>query len=193
MPMLRQRRIRLRRPGGARLAVAGRRRPENARHIADALLLAAIELGHAVVPPGVLEVDRNRRLAAVRVRVIADLVLLERGDHVASPALFQHARLLADDLERRPDPSVGQRLRNPLRRVVILRQDVVLRVEPERDVNRWMRRLSEGGGRDRHQHEQRGDWPQRRREFGTGCDTWPSRYRCATGPRATLFCCTHTQ
>src|SRR6185312_10447779 len=41
---------RLRRPGTARLAVATRLLPENPFDVAQALPLAALELGHAIVP-----------------------------------------------------------------------------------------------------------------------------------------------
>ena len=52
-----------------------------------------------------------------------------------APALLEHARLLADDLERRPHAQSRQHLRQALRRVIVLRQDVVLGVEPERHVD----------------------------------------------------------
>ena len=67
----------------------------------------------------------------------------KRGDDVVAAAALEHARLLADDLERRPHAQPRQHLRQPLRRVVVLRQDVVLGVEPERHVDGAVRVLAE--------------------------------------------------
>ena len=86
--------------------------------------------------PACCKIHGNGRLLTVRVRVIADVVTRERGNDVASAAALEHARLLADDLERGPDPERRQHLRQTLRRVIVLRQEVVLDVEPERHVDR---------------------------------------------------------
>ena len=83
-----QRRIGLRRPRAARLSVRDRRDAEDALDVADALHLATIELGSPVVPAGVLQVHGNGRLLAVRVRVVADVVLAEaRRSHRVGPRL----------------------------------------------------------------------------------------------------------
>ena len=134
---LAQGRVRLRGPGAAGLTVGNGSDSENPRYIASALRFATAELGPAVLPPGILQVHRDRRLLAVRVRMVADVVTLERGDHVASAALFEHAGLLTNDLERGPHTETRQHLRKALRRVVIPDEDVVLGVEPEHDVDGW--------------------------------------------------------
>jgi hypothetical protein len=128
-------RICLRRPGGSRLTVAGGRRAEDPSHVPNTLLLAPVELRDPLIPSRMLEVHGNRRLAAVCIRVIANFVLPERGDHVGPASLLEHARLLADYLERRLDARLRQCVCHALGRSVILRQDVVLGVEPQRDVN----------------------------------------------------------
>jgi hypothetical protein len=48
---------------------------------------------------------------------------------------LQHPGLLADDLERALDTSFREHLREPFRRIVRLRQNEILRVEPEGDVD----------------------------------------------------------
>ena len=129
--------VRLRRPRAPRLPIGHRDHAEDPVHVPSALGLASKELRPPVVPAGVLQVDGNRRLLAVRVRVIADVVPLERGNHITPPPLFEHPRLFADDLERGPHTHPRQHLGETLRRIVIRRQDVVLGVEPEHHVDGW--------------------------------------------------------
>ena len=152
---LAQGRIGLRGPGAAGLTVGNRSDAEDPADIASALRFATVELGPAVLPPGVLQVHRDRRLLAVCVRVVADVVTLERRDHVASAALFEHAGLLANDLERGPHTQPRQHLRQALRRIVIRGQDVVLGVEPEHDVDGWVGVLARRPTDAREYHEQR--------------------------------------
>ena len=132
---LAHRAIRLRPPRAAGLAVAGRRLPEDALDVIEAGLLAALELGDAVVPGEIRQIQRRRWLGAVEVGVIADLVLLERRDDIGPLALLQHPRLLADHLEGRTHAAGRQDLGDFLRGIVAGGQEVVLRVEPEDDVH----------------------------------------------------------
>jgi len=82
---------------------------------------------------GVINLDTVGRLGDQRRRVDrVSVVRAQRLDHVGAPALLEHARLLAHHLERRPHAKAGEQLRQPLRRLVVLRKDVVLRVEPQR-------------------------------------------------------------
>src|SRR5258708_4499473 len=93
----------LRSPRGTGLTVTARRLTEDPFQIVEAGLLAAVELGDAVIPAQFVQVLRRRGLSAVIIGVVADLVFLERVDHVRALALLQGARLLADHLERRPN------------------------------------------------------------------------------------------
>src|SRR5438045_2455010 len=92
-----QRRIDLRGPGTPGLPVRDGRHAEDPLNVPDALDFATIEFGAAVVPPGVLQIDGNGRLLTVGVRVIADVVALERGNHVTASTALEHAGLFADD------------------------------------------------------------------------------------------------
>ncbi len=94
---------RLRSPGAAGLAVAGRRRAKDALHIRAARPFTPVELGDAVIPAQVRQIHGRAGLNAMEVGVVADLVLLQGRDDVGAFALFQGAGLLADDLEGRPD------------------------------------------------------------------------------------------
>ena len=78
----------------------------------------------------------------MEVGVVANRVLPERGEDVASPALFEHAGLFADDFERGADVARTQQLAQAQHRVVIGGQKVVLGIEPEDDGS-----LGLGGGR----------------------------------------------
>ena len=78
----------------------------------------------------------RRRLHAVKIRVVADLVFLERVDDVGPPAAFQLASLFADDLERAADVLLRQEFGDVQGGIVASRQDIILRVEPEDDINR---------------------------------------------------------
>jgi len=123
-------------------------------NISRALRFAPEELGATVVPSRMLQIDCNRWLLAMCVRVIADVVTLQRGNHIGTSARLEDARLLADHLEGRSDAEAGQHLRQPLRRIVILRQDVVLRVEPQRDVDRRGAALRERAHCERRNQQQ---------------------------------------
>src|SRR5205085_7112900 len=89
----------LRSPGTPRLAVTTRRCAEDAFDVVKALALTAIKLGDPLIPAKVREIKRRRRLHAVIVGMVADLVRLERLDHVMAAALLKGACLLADNLE----------------------------------------------------------------------------------------------
>ncbi len=71
----------------------------------------------------------------MKIRVVADVVFLERGDHVRAAALFEHAGFFTHDFECRPDAPARKHVGQPQARVVIRRQQVVLGVEPEDDVD----------------------------------------------------------
>src|SRR5262249_44809477 len=96
-----QRRESLRSPRRPRLAVTTRRDPEDSFDVAHALGFASVKLGGAIFPAGVLQIDGDGRLSAVRVRMITDLVFLERRDHVLAAAPFERPSLLSHDFERR--------------------------------------------------------------------------------------------
>ena len=128
--------IGLRRPGASGLPVGDRRCTKDPLHVACALRFTAIELGAAILPPGILKIDGDGRLLTVGVAVVSEIVLLERGDDIGASARFEHARLFPNNLERRSHAQPRQHLRQPLRRIIVLRQDVILGVEPERDVDR---------------------------------------------------------
>lgn len=68
--------------------------------------------------------------------MIADIMEGQRPHHVPPSALFQHARLLADDLERGAHAQTGQVARDAQRGIVGSRLDVVLRIKPQRHVYR---------------------------------------------------------
>jgi bifunctional DNA-binding transcriptional regulator/antitoxin component of YhaV-PrlF toxin-antitoxin module len=61
------------------------------------LPFAPLELGHALVPAERRAVLRGRRVDAVEVGVVADLVLLERVDDVRAAAALEGPRLLVHD------------------------------------------------------------------------------------------------
>ena len=115
--------------------------------VGTASAFTAVELRHAFIPAQTREIHRRRRLGAVIVGVIADLVFLQGGDHVGSLALFQRARLLADDLEGGANALAGEEVGHLESGVVAGGQEVVFRVEPEDDVDlRLPLRLGGGGG-----------------------------------------------
>jgi hypothetical protein len=85
----------------------------------------------------------------MKIRVIADVVLSERADDVVVSSLLEHSRLFADQLECREDPTLREHFRQALRGIVVRREKVILRVEPEDDVDGWNRFFRRTGGRDR--------------------------------------------
>jgi len=98
-------------------------------NISRALRFAPEELGATVFPSRMLQIDRNRWLLAMRVRVIADVVTFERGDHIGPPARLEDAGFFANHLERRTDAEIGQQVRcrvghDDPDRVVVRRGDV---------------------------------------------------------------------
>ena len=62
-------------------------------------------------------------------------MFLQGLDDIRPAAPLQGARLLADDFERAADALLGEELGDVQARVVVGRQDVVLGVEPEDDVD----------------------------------------------------------
>ena len=79
-------------------------------------------------------------MLAVRVGVVADGMFLQRGNHVCAMAALKRARFFANDLKCRLNALLGQERRQAFGRVIALRQDVVLGVEPENDIDlarRW--------------------------------------------------------
>ena len=71
----------------------------------------------------------------MRVGVITDGMLLKRRDDIGSMPPFQSARLLADQLKRGADSLLSEERRQPFRRVIAGRQDLILGVEPENNIN----------------------------------------------------------
>ena len=76
--------VALRPPRAARLAVAGGGLAEDALHVVAALALAAVELGHALVPAERRQVHRRAGLDAVPIGVKPDLMSLQGGDDVVA-------------------------------------------------------------------------------------------------------------
>ena len=76
-------------------------------------------------------------MLAVGIRVVADFVLAQRADDVASAAPLECAALLADHLERGADTLAGQKRGNAFGRVIALGQNVVLGVKPKDNVKLW--------------------------------------------------------
>src|SRR5439155_22851313 len=122
-------------PRAARLAVTAGGDAEDALDVVVTGSFAAVELGHAFVPAQVGEVHGRAGLHAVIIGVVADLVFLQGGDDVGPVAPLQRARLFADDLEGGAHAFAGQEVGDVQRGVVTRRQDVVLGVEPEDDVD----------------------------------------------------------
>src|SRR6185436_820508 len=71
----------------------------------------------------------------MEIRMITDVMLFERIDHVSPAAFFEHARLFTDQLERRANFSFSEQFRETFGSVVVRRQEVIVRVEPEDDVH----------------------------------------------------------
>src|SRR5882762_11304809 len=67
--------------------------------------------------------------------MIANIVLLQRGNDVAPATPFEHPCLLADNLERRADAAFCQHLGQPQTGIIICWQKVIFRVEPEDDID----------------------------------------------------------
>ena len=103
--------------------------------IVKARPLAATEFLHPGVPVEVGFVFGHRGVLAVGVGVIADFMLGDRGNYILTLALLKHSRLLPHHLEGRGNSLLRQKHCDPLGGIVALRQDVVLRVKPEHDVN----------------------------------------------------------
>ena len=73
----------------------------------------------------------------MEVGVITNGMLFERGDDIRAPALLEDARLFPDDFKGGVDAALGKQLAQPLGRIVIGGGEVVFRIEPEDDVDRW--------------------------------------------------------
>src|SRR5262245_62420702 len=86
---------RLRAPRRSRLPVTRRGLAEDALHVLESRPLAAIKLGDPFVPAEVRQVHRGRRLRAMEVGVVADLMLLQRRDHIIPPTPLQSTRFFA--------------------------------------------------------------------------------------------------
>src|SRR5208283_270674 len=65
----------------------------------------------------------------------------ERGDDVLPLAPLEHTCLFAYHLEGRGNPLLGKEHRQALGGVIALRQDVVFRVKPEKNVDLPLRRI----------------------------------------------------
>ena len=71
----------------------------------------------------------------MKIGVVTDVVLSQRQNHVAPTALLEDARLFTDQLEGRANVALCEHLSQALRGVVIRGQQVILRVEPEDDMD----------------------------------------------------------
>src|SRR6266516_5860330 len=91
----------------------------------------------------------------MKISMIPDVVLLERGNDVASAALFEHPRLFSDELERRANAALVEHFSQALCRVVVGGQKIILGVEPEDDVDRGL--VGSGCELERNQREQSGE------------------------------------
>jgi hypothetical protein len=126
----------LRSPGTPGLAIATWEDSEDALYIQRSRTLAAFELGCTFDISEIPQIERWSGWNAVVIGVIADLVQGEGPYHVPTPALFENTRFLADDFESSANAEPCQIARNPQGGVIGRRLYVVLRVEPEHDVNR---------------------------------------------------------
>src|SRR5262245_10942662 len=100
----------LRAPGAARLTIANRLLASDPLHIKHSLTLAAIKFRNAIVPALPRKKQSRCRLNAVEIRVVADLVLLNRVNHIRPATLFEHSGLLAHQLVSTPDSLGRQKL-----------------------------------------------------------------------------------
>src|SRR2546428_13417785 len=91
----------------------------------------------------------------MKISVVTDVVLLERGNDIAPSALFEHPRLFADELERRANSALGEHFGQAPRRVVVGGQKIIFCVEPEDDVDN--RLVGCGCQAGRNQQEQKWD------------------------------------
>src|SRR4051794_16393789 len=71
----------------------------------------------------------------MEIRVIANVVQSESSHHVPTPALLQYARFLADDFKSSANAQSGQIAGNPQCGVIGGRLHIILRVEPEDNVD----------------------------------------------------------
>src|SRR5208283_2569898 len=95
----------------------------------------------------------------MEVGMVTDSVLLERGNDIVAPAPLQHARLFPNHFERRANPTGSEHFGQALARIVIRRQEIILRVKPEDYVHRSSRRgrLANGLQRDQQTEEERAE------------------------------------
>ena len=140
-----QRRVRLRTPRRTGLAIARERlHSEDASHIRRAAAFAPRELCHAIEQSALGEILGGRGMHGVKIRVVADVVLFQRRDHIVPSPRFEHTCFLAHDFECGADAAFQKHVREPQTGVVIRRQQIILRVEPEDHVN--LRRGTLRGG-----------------------------------------------
>src|SRR5439155_7601396 len=129
-------------------AIAGEgRHAKNPPHVGRTIAFASHEFSNAVEKTAVRQILGRCRMNRMEISVKADVVLPERGNDIVPAASFQSARLLADDLESGPDFSLREQVRHAFGRVVRGGKQVVLRVEPQNDINprRVLRRLQTPG------------------------------------------------
>ena len=130
-----QRAIRLGRPRTAGLPVAGRRLPENAAKVIEPGAFAARKLLDAAFPAHHRLVFGDGWVLAVRIRVITDFVPGQGSDHVLPAAPLERPTFFTYHLERRSNALPGEKDGDALGRIIALRQDVVLGVKPQDDVD----------------------------------------------------------
>ncbi len=159
---VRERRDGLTSPGRSGLTVAGEAfSAKDPPHVRRALPFATHKLAHAVQQSAVGQVFGRRGVDRMEVAVVADIVLAQRGNHIGSSTPLQYASLFAHDLERGANLPLREQFRQPLGGVIGGRQEVVLGVKPEDNVDpRSLGRIHlRCGGNDRHRYQQ----PQRER------------------------------
>lgn len=71
----------------------------------------------------------------MKIRVEGNYMLPERIDYIFASAPFEGARLFADDLERGANLPLTEHFSQPFARVIIRRQQIILRIEPKDHIN----------------------------------------------------------
>ena len=150
----------LRCPGRTGLAIAGERfDAENPTHVSRSAALAPGKLGHPIEQSALGEILGGRRMHGMKIGVVTYVVLLQFGNHVAPSALLEDARLFPDQFECGADAAFGEHLGQALCCVVVRRQQVILRIEPEDDVDVGLAGGGDGLSGNQSEEQQEGDYP----------------------------------
>ena len=125
----------------------------------------------------------------MKIGVVTYVVLLQFGNHVAPSALLEDARLFPDQFECGADAAFGEHLGQALCCVVVRRQQVILRIEPEDDVDVGLAGGGDGLSGNQSEEQQEDEYPSRRgfhgrdvyRETAEQTRVQPGRQRSAPG------------